>query len=291
MDAEPTAQPEPVTEPEPEPDTPVTVSDEPVQPEPADSEPDLLDLIIEARRAEWDAIDIIPCPDLSTLSDDELWQVPETRIPVANHQEEEALCRYLEEERGIDDITYMYSHETNTRYVCISYTQTLHREEARRALLPDGTYPVNSKGESYGSEVYADYAGYPPDLVAVRATNGESGYILWHEARYGPYPGKMGDGIVPPGSIYPSVSSEDYEAYDAWLKTQPCTLYVPVYDAERTQVLGYFVMPNSQSEKSYLTYQEIQEIKDNVTRTLKWQGYSDEEIAASLEKLSASNGW
>ncbi|SFP89642.1 Signal transducer regulating beta-lactamase production, contains metallopeptidase domain [Oscillibacter sp. PC13] len=43
--------------------------------------------------------------------------------------------------------------------------------------LPGGEYPKNSRGETYGSTLLADYVGYEPDLVAARGTQGESGYI------------------------------------------------------------------------------------------------------------------
>ena len=44
--------------------------------------------------------------------------------------------------------------------------------------LPGGDYPKNQRGETYGSVTYAKYAGYYPDLTAVRADNGKSGYVL-----------------------------------------------------------------------------------------------------------------
>lgn len=42
--------------------------------------------------------------------------------------------------------------------------------------LVDGEYPKNSKGETYGGPMLAEYVGYNPDLVASVGTKGEEGY-------------------------------------------------------------------------------------------------------------------
>lgn len=245
---------------------------EPVQPEPEETQPDPLDLMIEAHRAEWDAIEILPCPKYDDYA------APTTEILVHNYQEEQALCRYLQEERGIrhEDIGFHILSD-GTKFVNIWYTQTRH-EEAARIALPDGTYPVNSRGESYGSSAYSDYTGYEPDLIAVQATNGALGYVWrpdYEAACVCYYPG---------GEI-----GDNPEAYHEWCKNQPSTIFAPVYDSEREQLLGVFPIDNTSGYDR--PRNADRDLEEAVRRSLQWQGWSEEEIAASMERLAAEYDW
>lgn len=94
-------------------------------------------------------------------------------------------------------------------------------------LMPDWTYPVNSKGETYGSGLDSYLLGYDPELISVRASNGASGYAVRHEMSWGGYPG-------------PVNTPDDMAAYEEWLETQPNPRLVPVYDVDRDNIVGYF---------------------------------------------------
>ena len=96
-------------------------------------------------------------------------------------------------------------------------------------------YPVNSKGETYGPNMPEVY-GSSPDLVLAMGTKGEEGYIRASEADYGGYPGTVNN-------------PEEALAYMEWLKTQPATRYVPLYDSEGN-VIGQFGISNSEAGKA-----------------------------------------
>lgn len=96
-------------------------------------------------------------------------------------------------------------------------------------------YPVNSKGETYGPDMPEVY-GSSPDLVLAMGTKGEEGYIRESEAAHGGYPGTVNN-------------PEEALAYMEWQKTQPATLYVPLYDSEGN-VIGQFAVGNSGAGKA-----------------------------------------
>lgn len=51
------------------------------------------------------------------------------------------------------------------------------RQQAEK--LPNGVYPVNSRGETYGNSALANFVGYYPDLIRVSNGKGhEAGYIV-----------------------------------------------------------------------------------------------------------------
>lgn len=47
--------------------------------------------------------------------------------------------------------------------------------------LPDGAYPVNSRGETYGNREWRVYLQHEPDLIEAVGTEGEDGYIWWED--------------------------------------------------------------------------------------------------------------
>lgn len=77
---------------------------------------------------------------------------------------------YAQGKLEIDGDT-VYTAETQR----VTYSRTM------RALLDtldeDGDYPVNSKGEAYGSLMLARVVGYKPDLVSAIGTNDVEGYL------------------------------------------------------------------------------------------------------------------
>jgi len=208
-----TQAPEPIAEPveptaEPVKDTPQIQSQEPVQN--ATSVPALVD--------RW-GVPADPIPE-------------GTEIPVANHAEADALIEYLHQARGIGagDVGYINYHDGRVS-VSIHYMQT-NTAKRIKDRLPDGVYPVNSKGETYGTAMDSEVVGYDPDLVLVQAMNGKSGYAFKRDLSYGGYPGEINN-------------PDDAMAYMEWLKAQPSTILIPVYDVDRDNIIGYFGLSNS----------------------------------------------
>ncbi len=83
-------------------------------------------------------------------------------------------------------------------------------------------YPVNSKGETYGSEGMSEVYGSSPDLVLAMGTNGEEGYIRWSDD---------------PGSCVRN--PDEAMVYMEWQKTERPAMYIPLYDCEGN-VIGRF---------------------------------------------------
>ena len=202
QDAEPVQPPvEPIAGPAVEPVADTTEPQQPVQPEPATS-------TLENR-----------------------WGVPDGEIPmlaefVVEDQEDGAeLGKYLEATHGLypEDYTFGRLGSTGIAFVQVHYYET----KARKERLIDGAYPVNSKGETYGSGLDSSIVGYDPDLILVRASNGAEGYALSRELEWGNYPGQIN-------------TPDDALAYMEWLGTQPNPRLVPVYDVNRDNIVGYF---------------------------------------------------
>ncbi len=74
-------------------------------------------------------------------------------------------------------------------------------------------YSVNSKGETYGSGLYADIIGKYPDLISARGVNGESGYVRFDDIDYQPssiedaieYSKNLEDTLIPVYNIYGNI--------------------------------------------------------------------------------------
>lgn len=74
-------------------------------------------------------------------------------------------------------------------YLTPEQTATLPKTETELAALVKAAltitpYSRNSKGQTYGSESMAGAVGYSPDLIAVLATNNQSGYVKKAEFKY-----------------------------------------------------------------------------------------------------------
>ena len=208
------------------------------------------------------------------------WDIPEGELPqwyefpIANLEEGEALAAYLQQTKGLKEGDVQYHTPSNGPMTLqISYTQT--QEEAQfQADCPNGEYPKNSKGETYGSNRYEVYIGYKPDLIAVIATDTRAhGYVESSQLNgYYGYP-------------YPVNNPEDAAAYMEWLKTQPPERHIPVYDVEHETVLGYFLQTNDESLEYVRTQEEIEEEIQMVTDMMERQGYPQEEIDAYIQQL------
>lgn len=203
------------------------------------------------------------------------WGVPDGEIPqwteftVDSFEDARELGKYLEAVHGLYPEDYVSGCVDGARYI----VQITYAERTARERLPDGVYPVNSRGETYGTSLDYAVVGYEPDLVLVRATNGESGYALNRDLNFGGYPGEINN---------PS----DAMAYMAWLEAQPDVILIPVYDVNRDNIVGYFGLSNSSG--SITPEEELSMVEDQLRRNM---GLSEEEIAKELEKLKEAKGW
>lgn len=171
--------------------------------------------------------------DTATPMLENRWGVPDGDIPqytefvVNDFEDAHELGKYLETTHGLYPGDYVPGRIDGTRYI----VQITYKERAIRERLPDGVYPVNSKGNTYGTAMDYIVVGYDPDLIQVQATNGESGYVFNHDLRWGGYPDEMHN-------------PEDKIAYMEWRKTQPDTIFLPVYDVNCDNIIGYFGIDN-----------------------------------------------
>ena len=92
------------------------------------------------------------------------------------------------------------------------------------ATLVNGEYPVNSRGETYGSETLAGIVGHGPDLIAAVGTEGESGYIRAADLNR------------------PEINTpEEAMAYMETILAGPSEKLIPLYDSEGVQI-GQFLL-------------------------------------------------
>ncbi|WP_251319641.1 M23/M56 family metallopeptidase [Flintibacter muris] len=203
------------------------------------------------------------------------WGVPEGEIPqwteftVDSFEDGDKLGKYLEAAHSLYPGDYVSGRINGTRYI----VQITYMEREIRERLPDGVYPVNTKGETYGTAMDNIVVGYDPDLVLVVATNGKEGYAVKDDLSFGGYPGEVNN-------------PDDALAYMEWLKTQPETILIPVYDANHDSVIGYFGLSNGGS--GITPEEELKMVEDQMRRNM---GLSEEEIARELEALKQSRRW
>ena len=149
--------------------------------------------------------------------------------------------------------------------------------------LPGGDYPKNQRGETYGSVTYAKYAGHYPDLTAVEADNGKSGYVLSRD----------NDGTYHYPGTLDTEDEASVAAWKEWLKTQPSIQYIPVYDAERETVIGLWTLYNP---LGYDIQQPLLDVKmavveDTLQNELGWDSGEIESYIQSMREEYVSNGW
>lgn len=85
--------------------------------------------------------------------------------------------RWLSENLGV---SITWNKETDTIEIEKGYTVVApddFLQELAKEWLVNGDYPKNAKGETYGPESLESIVGYPPDLIAAAATNGQEGYL------------------------------------------------------------------------------------------------------------------
>lgn len=214
--------------------------------------------------------------DLATIREEvknNRWNVPADPIPegteftVATVDEMNELCDYLHNVRGIKNADIAVTrHKDGSCTVSVAYYMTKQEEEAKKRLA--NGYPVNSKGQTYGFALDSQFVGEHPDLVAVEATNGKSGYILWGEYRYLGYTGR-------------TETAEDMMAFIAWQETQPDLRVIPVYDVNRDNLIGYYEINLSNDEE--FSEDELKWLEDGLRRS----GIKEEDIAREIEKHRA----
>lgn len=214
--------------------------------------------------------------DLATIREEvknNRWNVPADPIPegteftVATVDEMNELCDYLHNVRGIKNADIAVTrHKDGSCTVSVAYYMTKQEEEAKKRLA--NGYPVNSKGQTYGFALDSQFVGEHPDLVAVEATNGKSGYILWGEYRYLGYTGR-------------TETAEDMMAFIAWQETQPDLRVIPVYDVNRDNLVGYYEI-NLSNDKEF-SEDELKWLEDGLRRS----GIKEEDIAREIEKHRA----
>lgn len=136
-------------------------------------------------------------------------------------------------------------------------------------IMPDWTYPVNSKGETYSHALGCDILGYDPDLIPCRASNGEEGYITTRSKRYTNYPGDE--------------PHPNYEDYRTWLWSQPKIIQVPVYDLNRDNMIGYSEVSNDGYNEYIMSPEEFEDRSNTLLESLERMGMSEKEIAQGLK--------
>ena len=149
--------------------------------------------------------------------------------------------------------------------------------------LPGGDYPKNQRGETYGSVTYAKYAGYYPDLTAVRADNGKSGYVLSRD----------NDGTYRYPGTLDTEDEASVAAWKEWLKTQPSIQYIPVYDAERETVIGLWTLYNPLGYDIQQPQLDVKMavVEDTLQNELGWVSGEIESYIHSMREEYVSNGW
>ena len=149
--------------------------------------------------------------------------------------------------------------------------------------LPGGDYPKNQRGETYGSVTYAKYAGHYPDLTAVGADNGKSGYVLSRD----------NDGTYRYPGTLDTEDEASVAAWKEWLKTQPSIQYIPVYDAERETVIGLWTLYNPLGYDIQQPQLDVKMavVEDTLQNELGWDSGEIEAYIQSMREEYVGNGW
>lgn len=169
-------------------------------------------------------------PDAKTPNPANCWGIPDGPIAadteIFAHNEEE----FREMIRQLRLMGYN-GYVGPITYKCGKYSAVIDAYDGVRrtitppeGIMPDWTYPVNSKGMTYGNLLMGCHIlGYYPDLFSAVATNGAEGYMTAEDALHGQ------------GSRY------------------------PVYDLEYENIVGYFETGNQISSE---VQEKIDELKN-----------------------------
>lgn len=120
-------------------------------------------------------------------------------------------------------------------------------------LTPDGDYPKNSRGESYGRTNLSSYVGYDPDLEYIAEYP--------YEGRPAGYLYSRDDANAPLNKYDPDAAQKprtrtDSDAYKAWRAENPDPRYAPLYDSEGTIIGRYDYGPKMEVDTSGMSVEE-----------------------------------
>ena len=120
-------------------------------------------------------------------------------------------------------------------------------------LTPDGDYPKNSRGESYGRTNLSSYVGYDPDLEYIAEYP--------YEGRPAGYLYSRDDANAPLNKYDPDAAQKprtrtDSDAYKAWRAENPDPRYAPLYDSEGTIIGRYDYGPKMEIDTSGMSVEE-----------------------------------
>lgn len=114
------------------------------------------------------------------------------------------------------------------------------RQEMEAKFLVNGQYPVNSKGETYGSEYFARELGCP-DLISAYNDDDQEGYIAREENDYPKF-----------------ATSEEGWAYTNWCEENNIGGWlIPLYDKEHNEI-GTFLVGGG---GKIISFEELKEAK------------------------------
>lgn len=207
------------------------------------------------------------------------WGVPAdpipdgTEIPVANRADAEALSEYLHQARGLTDVGYI-TYGNGTISVIIYNTDT---------KVDSNTYPVNSKGQTYGDGTIV-HPNKNPDLINVPYMEdgehkllGIACYVRSEDLKYYRYPNEINN-------------PDDAMNYMAWVSKLPYSVTLPCYDKEGNSLGTTEVVLNDDARDRSPEEIELslKTIEDQLRRNM---GLSEEEISKELENYKQSRGW
>lgn len=118
-------------------------------------------------------------------------------------------------------------------------------------LTPDGDYPKNKNGESYGHVNLFSYVGYWPDLEHLAETrNRPEGYIYSRDDAGSPL------NRYDPNAAQKPRTQTGSAAYKAWRAGNPSSTAVPLYDSEGTIIGSYDFGSGSGPDTSGMSVEE-----------------------------------
>ena len=148
------------------------------------------------------------------------------------------------------------------------------RQEMEAKFLVNGQYPVNSKGETYGSNYFARELG-SPDLISAYNDDDQEGYIAREEDNYLKF-----------------ATSEEGWAYTNWCEENNIGGWlIPLYDKEHNEI-GTFLVGGGGGK--IISFEELKEAKAQGWPCKNGSTLIEEEpIFKSLEEAqeAVKNGW
>ena len=127
-------------------------------------------------------------------------------------------------------------------------------------LTPDGDYPKNSRGESYGCMNLFAYVGYWPDLEYLAEypyENRPAGYVYSRDDANSPL------NRYDPNAAQKPRTQIDSPAYQAWRTENPSPTAVPLYDSEGNIIGSYDYGPSSSLDTTGMSIEEAKAALEN----------------------------